>query len=574
MLAAAAVVSAAVCVLLVIQGRDITTSLGDTDDAMRLSMVRDLLGGRGWYDQWIGRLQPPLGVYMHWSRLLDGALAAVTAALRVVLPPGQAEWAMRFFWPLAWVFPVTLAGLAVARNLGARSAAFICAVLLALDTSMFVQFRPGRIDHHNIQITMAVAACACALVQGETRARWAVMAGIASGLGLAIGVEALAFHALIGAAYGLRLAFDPADARTARAYGLSLAAASLGFFLVQTPPIHWLTPYCDALGSNLVSTLIISGLGLAAASLATKSASTRIALLALSGLAAASAYILSDPICLRGPFGAVDPRVRPFWFDHIQELEDWPALFRDDKAAAVHSIVIGVLGALAGLWLIIRGRKTPFRGDLLLAACAFVAVVAETKAYRMEDYGLWFGTPALAVALGDAAAWFAKDKMIPSALMAIALSPTTVGDAVILALLHGPPAPKTASADHCDDVAAFGPLGRLPRGVVLAEPDIGAEVMANTRDAALSAPYHRMTWGILAAHETLAAPSDKAEGEARALGATYIVDCPAHVLRTPPVSLNADLRSGHSPTWLIPRSKPGDALQIFQVAPASPQPRP
>ena len=102
---------------------DVTTSLGDTDDAMRLVLVRDLLHGRGWYDQWVGRLQPPFGVYMHWSRLLDGGLAALDAALAGALPPAQAETAMRFVWPLMWIFPVTLAGLAVARSVGGRSAA-------------------------------------------------------------------------------------------------------------------------------------------------------------------------------------------------------------------------------------------------------------------------------------------------------------------------------------------------------------------------------------------------------------------------------------------------------------------
>ena len=61
MLATAAVVTLAVCAFMVWQVHDITTTLGDTDDAMRLVMVRDLMHGRGWYSQWIGRLQPPLG---------------------------------------------------------------------------------------------------------------------------------------------------------------------------------------------------------------------------------------------------------------------------------------------------------------------------------------------------------------------------------------------------------------------------------------------------------------------------------------------------------------------------------
>ena len=49
MLATAAVVTLAVCAFMVWQAHDITTSLGDTDDAMRLVMVRDLMHGRGWY---------------------------------------------------------------------------------------------------------------------------------------------------------------------------------------------------------------------------------------------------------------------------------------------------------------------------------------------------------------------------------------------------------------------------------------------------------------------------------------------------------------------------------------------
>ena len=40
---------------------DLSTNLGDTDDALRLVIVRDLIGRRaGWFDQHMMRLQPPL----------------------------------------------------------------------------------------------------------------------------------------------------------------------------------------------------------------------------------------------------------------------------------------------------------------------------------------------------------------------------------------------------------------------------------------------------------------------------------------------------------------------------------
>ena len=60
--------------MLVTDVKGLPVGLGDTDDATRLVMVRNLIHGAGWYDQLFTRLQPPQGVYMHWSRLVDGGL--------------------------------------------------------------------------------------------------------------------------------------------------------------------------------------------------------------------------------------------------------------------------------------------------------------------------------------------------------------------------------------------------------------------------------------------------------------------------------------------------------------------
>src|ERR1700744_2028691 len=93
-------------------------TLGDTDDAMRLVLVRDLMAGRGWYDQWVGRLQPPVGPYMHWSGLVGAGLGAEAWVFRLVLSPPAAETATRLVWPLAWIYPAVLCALLIARRLG------------------------------------------------------------------------------------------------------------------------------------------------------------------------------------------------------------------------------------------------------------------------------------------------------------------------------------------------------------------------------------------------------------------------------------------------------------------------
>jgi hypothetical protein len=562
----AAIVTAIALVMLVRQAHDINATLGDTDDAMRLVMVRELLRGRGWYDQQILRLQPPIGVFMHWSRLLDGALAAMMALLATVMSPAAAETATRFAWPLLWVFPAVASALLIARALGQRSSVFICAILISLDLSLFDQFRPGRIDHHDIQITLTLIAAACALDRGAGRARSAALAGLAAAVGLAVGVEALAFQALIGASFGARLIADRREAACARAYGLALGLGGPMLFALQTPPGRWDLAACDALGANLVVTLAIAGLGLAGTAAVSRGLSPRwrTAAVVLVGVAAAGAYVAADPACLHGPFGAVDPRVRGFWFDRIQELEPWPALFALHRAQAIHSMTVGALGAASAAWLVIRGRRDPLRGDWLIAACGLLAVFAEAGAYRMEAYGLWFATPTLAIAMADLIARFLNDRMIPAGLMAVALSPTTVG-AVVIAAIEPHAAPKAGPADRCYDTVAYRQLARLPAGLVLAEPNLGPFVLANSRHAAMSAPYHRMTWGILAAHDALIAPPPEAEERVRALGGAYILDCPAHKLPAPGGGLGADLRRGSPPAWLEPLASPRAPLQIYRV---------
>ena len=47
----------------------------DTDSAMRLAQVRDLMHGQGWFDTVQHRMNVPFGLPMHWSRLVDAPLA-------------------------------------------------------------------------------------------------------------------------------------------------------------------------------------------------------------------------------------------------------------------------------------------------------------------------------------------------------------------------------------------------------------------------------------------------------------------------------------------------------------------
>ncbi len=578
LLLAALLVTAAVSTVLLYYWGRIDVTLGDTDDATRLTMVRDLLSGRGWYDQRLERMGPPQGQYMQWSRLLDGGLAAMMWVIGRFTSAAGAETATRLIWPLMWIFPAAAAALSVARGLGPRSAVFVTAILLIFDLQAYIQFLPGRVDHHSLQIAMTVIAFAAA-VSRTASARSAAVAGCATAFGLAIGLEALPFHALIGASFAARLVWRREQARPVMTYGLSLAVASAMFFALQTPPWRWSLSYCDALALNLVAALVVAGLGLGLVAMMSRRAPAwlRITAILVAGAGAVAAYLGLDPACVHGPFADMDPHVRPIWFNRIQEIQPWPVMFKRERGLAMHPLVMGILAllALVGLGVSRQGRRNP---RLLLAGLMMLcALGVGFEARRMHDYIYWCGMPLFGAGLALASDHWLRGKLVPTLALAIALSPGFIGVGVTRALALGQPKGTPhhrAPADRCFNTAAYTKLAKLPAGLVLADIDLGPYTLANTRHSVVDAPYHRMSTAILAAHEALQAPTAEAQARIRALGVTYVVDCPGRGSQETAGSFAVDLRTKSSPPWLQPLSVPADVLHIYRLRPTSSSGRP
>ena len=575
LLLALAVVLVAALKLWIHKGPLLGVRLGDSDDAMRLVMVRDLLAGRGWFDQQVMRLQPPMGVWLHWSRLLDGGLAGYETILRAVLPAPAAEWLMRATWPLLWLFPAVAAGLAITRRLGGGLALTAGALLFMLCSDGYGQFAPGRIDHHNVQIALCVIAAAGAVWSGR---RWdsAAAAGAATGLGLAIGIEGLPIYAVLGAGMALGFVLDRARARAAIAYGLSLATVTAGVFLIQTPPSRWGLSVCDALGLNLAAGLMAAGLCLAAAVLATRKASPLARGLAAGAAGAASGlvFLVLDPSCAGGPVAAVDPSIRGIWLSTIDEMEPLGALMAHDVGRGMALLAPALLGLAA--WAFV-GRRREGRSLewALIGACLLVATAAMAAANRMGSYVVWFAVPLIACAATDVALAYGRGFLISAAAVAALFAPpamawtaTTIAGG-LAHRGHGPGSPLADAA--CLDTAAFRTLAKAPLGLVLGAPNLGPFILATTPDSVLAAPYHRMAWGITAGHVLMSLPADEAEAAVRKLGARYVVACAA---TGPGDSLQARLAAKAPPAWLEPLSGTGERLQVYQVRPVGMDLRP
>ncbi|MGH6987938.1 MAG: hypothetical protein ACRED9_14015 [Caulobacteraceae bacterium] len=582
---AAAFVTALVWLSLCLHMDRINGILGDTDDAMRLVLVRALYHGRGWWDQLVTRLQPPFGSYMQWSRLLTGAEAVALWIANLLAPAGRGEWAMRFFWPLALIPVGVVFALAAARRLGGPAALVPAALLLLLDPNLYVQFIPGRLDHHNLQIALAVASFACAIARRD-REKWAAASGVFSGLGLAIGLEALFFHALIGVFFALRLVADPREAKTARAYGVGLATSTLVFFCVQTPPWRWGLSFCDALALNTVVAVIAAGGGLALVAWAAQRKGARLGVLArgasivVVGVLAGGAFLALDPSCLRGPFEAVDPRVRGFWFNHILEIQPWQRSISSDRDRTLGEMIMAGLAFFSALFLVLRRPRSPDPRALLAFALVLAAIAANAEARRMQSYVGWFGAvtlPAALAAIRGPRAFSSRRGLrpilgvVPAVIAALILSPVEVSALAIRAansVAGKKPGGVSVAAVSCFDTANFSLLARLPPGLVLSETDLGSFILADTRDSVLAAPYHRMSWGILAAHDVLDAPSQAAQAMTRRLKVDYIVDCPDYPMNVRADSFGDALRA-RTPPWLQILSPPRAKVRVYRVLPPS-----
>ncbi|HLH88140.1 MAG TPA: hypothetical protein VKX28_06755 [Xanthobacteraceae bacterium] len=554
-------------------------TLGDTDDAMRLAEVHDFLHGQGWFDMHQARLAPPGGYDSHWSRLIDAGLAGLFLFFHQFVDAALAERLMRVVWPLLWLIPAIVAAAAIAWRIAGRDAAVVTLLLAAVGLPAFQQFLPGRIDHHNAQIALAVAVVAATVWSDRVRGA-AIAAGALSGVALAIGLENIAFVALCGAAFPLRYAVDRAGADALARYGWSLAASSAAAFFLIVGPDRWGQTECDAIAINWAAPMVLAGLlmGVAATRFASDHAAIRVAAVAASAAAAGLVFALIEPRCLAGPFGMMDPQLRAIWLSHINEMQPLTQISRSSPPVAAALAAFPAFAAGATL-LLARELRRDFAflvaGAIVLIACGLAVMAA-----KMSMYAMWLGMPLVGAFALRLFARLHLHNLVARAFLALLLTPTVLSAFAIAAVqaAGSPPARErdTRVVAGCFNTASYAQLARLPVGVIAAEPDFGSFILALTPQSVVAAPYHRLAGGIVAAHRMFTTPPDQARRVLQRFGATYVVTCgkrvpPEMTAQERAASLWGRLQAGAPPEWLerVP-SAPGDVFAVYRIVAQTP----
>ncbi len=332
-------------------GTSVFDLLGDTDDAVRLVSVRELLAGAPWFDTTLPRIGAPEPLVSHWSRLIDAPIGAMIAAFSPLLGKDGAELATRILWPALLFLTLAIIVASEARRRAGPLAAAFALYLVINSAAAIMQFRPGRIDHHNAQVLCAVAGLLFLARSWEDR-RSGWIAGVLLGLGLAIGYEAMALVVPTLAIAALLAIWHPATgAEVARAAAAATAVLFVALFLT-VPPARWLDIRCDALSLNLVVLAVFATTGLWAAVLASPYRAVRFAILCAFMAVGGAVYAALEPACLAGPYGQLNAALKPILLDRVLETKSllWVGAAEPTTALAAVAFLLAGVAAQIALW--------------------------------------------------------------------------------------------------------------------------------------------------------------------------------------------------------------------------------
>lgn len=528
--------------------------LPDTDDVMRLVQVRDWLEGQPFRDLVQYRLGG--GVPMHWSRLGDFGPAALILMLRPVFGAHGAEVAAVIAWP-AMLFAAALYLLGrIARALGGPGSGWVAVALGALAYPMTGIFMPGRIDHHGLQLVI-VLAMVRALV-GSSGWRSGIAIGVAAAASIAIGLETAPLVAAVLGLVMLRWIGDPAA--HARLAGGAGAALALGTALATAAlrPRIWPAELCDGFTPPLAIAAALAGLVMTlcvAVGGRGETMRVRLSLTVLAGVGTILFVAATQPICLAGPYAAVDPRLVAAWLSRVEEARPLLALAPPQILAFAGLMFAGLAASLAAI------RYAPARRAdwLMLLIVQLAALATALIQLRAANFGTALAVPALAWAVAQlrqrrfgAMAWlFSAGITYPIAAQAMA-----------------PGSAAEPPRAECRTAANRAALGKLPRATLMAPIDLGPDALAAGPVIVVAAPYHRNNGGNLASYRFFLGPEAEARAIAQARGVRFVAFCPGWLADLDPGDRAApDSVRRRVPGWLKRHPASTASLAVYEAHP-------
>ncbi len=545
---------------LTMRGQIAALAIDDPDDAMRILEVRDWLAGQSWWDVTNYRAGGSGGLAMHWSRLVDLPLAALTLLFGTLLPFSQAEIASAALIPPLQLLAALFILRGTLRCLGFRNAAANIVLLIVPMLSLVIgNMVPLKVDHHGWQIICALGILRLMADRRNVRHK-ALFAGLTGAVLLAISIEGLPLIATVCGIYALFYMREENDRGLAPFLG-GLALGSIALFVATRPVPEWGHAWPDAISWPHLVGFLLSGI---VAVLALRMRQTpppimQAAILLGIAVAGAAPVLLTFGLTGIAPFSAIDPLVREYWLGGIQEVK--PIYEQQPEKLAV----LGWMSGLYVLALVTQARKLIVGeaafGWFTVFALSGAMLVLALVFFRVALFAQLLMAPLFAAMLHDVLRSAARInsaiiRVVGITLALILLSPaggSLAGKALAASSGAEARGPSKGIASNCD----LRRLTALPKGRVLTPIDIGALVLLRTEHSIVAAGYHRNQAALAQALRAFTGPVSQAHDDVVSSGADYVVVCRgtpnmARYASASPDSFAAALLEGYRSDWLQP----------------------
>ena len=542
----------------------------DPDDELRLVQLRDFLNGQSWFDNRQYRLNPPDGAPMHWSRLIELPLAAITLLLTPMFGQTVAEIVASTAVPLLLFGAIIMLLAGTAWRVGGERAAISAAIITAMSVPLSVQLRPMRIDHHGWQIAMAVLALA-SLFHGHAR-----KAGLVLGAALAIWLHISLEGAPMSAAFFLFLGWQwltkpDESARlfwTISAFALSSLVL---FFGTQTQGLG-AAIYCDTVSPpHLLAILAAAAIMIPGLFIAPQSKLARVLTLGAAGGVAAAVFAMRAPECLNGPFSTLDPLVRDYWYVYVKE---GMPIWHHDLPTIAFVMAAPIAGLVSCVVLTRKMDKTDRSKLWVTGFFSLYALVLSLFVSRTASVAAAYAVVPVAALIAHIFGLYRQSEVPKQRIFYVAIMLfLMVPGNFVFALFNVLPQLKSADdarLHSCESAQSVATLSDLPRGQFLVPFDMVPMVLVQTAHSVLASGHHRNEKAMHDQIEIFRSHPDVARGLMTARGINYLAVCPdegelGRYAKKHPDGLWGQIAHGNVPDWLEPLPAKGKGIMVWRV---------
>ncbi|MGL4490852.1 MAG: hypothetical protein ACRCU5_15540 [Rhizobiaceae bacterium] len=577
----ASIITATVYNLIGLAGIASSTDYGylqSTDDLVRMVTVRDWIAGQSWFDPVLHKLGYEPGTVMHWSRLIDAPIRFLVG-LGNLFVSGSGERFAAFVWPFVTLVAAYAAILTAVRRITGSENLTTTAIIGGFSLWSWATFQSGAIDHHNVQAVLALWLVVSVLPSKNDPLNLTI-AGIATSVSMAIGIEALPIAVAGALAVWLRLVVErEAFYAAAQRYGLSLAISIAILFFGLIGPEYYAKTYCDSLSQFH---LVCTGLGGLLLYIGLKPRLRGFVPMAyfsvpiLTGATVVLTAYLRFPHCLADPT-AIDPLLQHYWLDYIVEAQNIYQLATGKEPLQLIYIYAMPLIAIAFATRKIASKEKPLLAGILLI---FLVITLLVTLFQIRGVKQLVPIGGLTLSIFMTQYMEAGGKIRPlRALTGLLVCcnlfwgvVTATAMAVVgIGASDSETGAGTDSKSLCRAQSDLDAVLAEKAGFIAGANGLGPWLLFNTNHRVLAGPYHRNTNGNVDAVKIMIG----SEAEAKAIifkgGITHFMACPkfpdeAQILKEAPNGFLGQLLGGKTPDWLEPVQSTMDGpLKLWRV---------